>query len=161
MRVSVQSSGNLTYRILVPILTGHIGHVLTRGSSTVLNTQTDTDAVMGYDSTLLTLLGLAWSNHGHILKAVAITPHKAPQSITTLENKPVIPPPLRSCNTLYPPRDWVRDHLTFDNAGMVSVFETTIRVLGGLLSAFELSKDKVCTVARRSPDPIPAVHFSP
>lgn len=40
-------------------------------------------------------------------------------------------------------RDWVRDHLTFDNAGMVSVFETTIRVLGGLLSAFDLSGDKV------------------
>lgn len=33
--------------------------------------------------------------------------------------------------------------MTFDNAGMVSVFETTIRVLGGLLSAFELSREKV------------------
>eukprot|EP00903_Cladosiphon_okamuranus_P011485 g10817.t1 len=43
----------------------------------------------------------------------------------------------------YSGRDWVRDHMTFDNAGMVSVFETTIRVLGGLLSAFELSREKV------------------
>ncbi|CAM9245529.1 unnamed protein product, partial [Hapterophycus canaliculatus] len=42
----------------------------------------------------------------------------------------------------YDGRDWVRDHMTFENAGMVSVFETTIRVLGGLLSAFELSRDK-------------------
>ncbi len=33
--------------------------------------------------------------------------------------------------------------MTFDNAGLVSVFETTIRVLGGLLSAFELSRDRV------------------
>lgn len=33
--------------------------------------------------------------------------------------------------------------MTFDNAGMVSVFETTIRVMGGLLSAFELSGEKV------------------
>ncbi|CAN0562760.1 unnamed protein product, partial [Ectocarpus sp. 12 AP-2014] len=39
----------------------------------------------------------------------------------------------------YNGRDWVRDHLTFNEVGMVSVFETTIRVLGGLLSAFELS----------------------
>lgn len=46
-----------------------------------------------------------------------------------------------------PLRDWVRDHLTFDNAGMVSVFETTIRVLGGLLSAFDLSREKVDTQA--------------
>ena len=40
-------------------------------------------------------------------------------------------------------RDWVRDHLTFKNAGEVSVFETTIRELGGLLSAYDLSKDTV------------------
>ncbi|CAM9915035.1 unnamed protein product [Ectocarpus fasciculatus] len=43
----------------------------------------------------------------------------------------------------YHGRDWVRDHLTFNEVGMVSVFETTIRVLGGLLSAFELSRDEV------------------
>ncbi|CAM9228299.1 unnamed protein product, partial [Scytosiphon promiscuus] len=43
----------------------------------------------------------------------------------------------------YDGRDWVRDHMTFDKAGMVSVFETTIRVLGGLLSAFELSRDRI------------------
>ncbi|CAN0450818.1 unnamed protein product, partial [Ectocarpus sp. 12 AP-2014] len=42
----------------------------------------------------------------------------------------------------YNGRDWVRDHLTFNEVGMVSVFETTIRVLGGLLSAFELSRDE-------------------
>lgn len=47
------------------------------------------------------------------------------------------------CRALHSLRDWVRDHLTFDNAGLVSVFETTIRVLGGLLSAFDLSHDKV------------------
>lgn len=38
-------------------------------------------------------------------------------------------------------RDWVRDHLTFSHAGTVSVFETTIRELGGLLSAYDLSGD--------------------
>jgi len=41
-------------------------------------------------------------------------------------------------------RDWVRDSLTFHSVeGGVSVFETTIRVLGGLLSAYDLSGDTV------------------
>jgi len=40
-------------------------------------------------------------------------------------------------------RDWVRDHLSFQRTGQVSVFETTIRELGGLLSAYDLSGDKV------------------
>jgi hypothetical protein len=40
-------------------------------------------------------------------------------------------------------RDWIRDHLTFQNVRSVSVFETTIRVLGGLLSAHDLSGDEV------------------
>lgn len=38
-------------------------------------------------------------------------------------------------------RDWVRDHLTFENTGQVSFFETTIRELGGLLAAYDLSGD--------------------
>ena len=40
-------------------------------------------------------------------------------------------------------RDWVAQSLTFDKAGSVSVFETTIRELGGLLAAYDLSKDKI------------------
>lgn len=40
-------------------------------------------------------------------------------------------------------RDWVRDHLSHDNVGSVSVFETTIRDLGGLLAAYDWSGDKV------------------
>jgi mannosyl-oligosaccharide alpha-1,2-mannosidase len=40
-------------------------------------------------------------------------------------------------------RDWVARSLTFDRAGQVSVFETTIRELGGLLSAYEFSQDRV------------------
>lgn len=40
-------------------------------------------------------------------------------------------------------RDWVRDHLSFGRAGDVSVFETTIRELGGLLAAYDLSGDRV------------------
>lgn len=40
-------------------------------------------------------------------------------------------------------RNWVKDELSFDNAGSVSVFETTIRELGGLLSAYDLSEDEV------------------
>jgi len=40
-------------------------------------------------------------------------------------------------------RDWVKDHLTCDRTGSVSVFETTIRSLGGLLSAYDWSGDKV------------------
>ena len=38
-------------------------------------------------------------------------------------------------------RDYVRDKLRFDRVGDVSFFETTIRNLGGLLSAYDLSKD--------------------
>jgi len=41
-------------------------------------------------------------------------------------------------------RDWVRDYLDFGKVDKgVSVFETTIRNLGGLLSAYDLSGDKV------------------
>ena len=40
-------------------------------------------------------------------------------------------------------RDWVANSLTFDRAGTVSVFETTIRELGGLLAAYDLSQDEV------------------
>jgi hypothetical protein len=40
-------------------------------------------------------------------------------------------------------RDWVRDQLKHDVDEYLSVFETTIRNLGGLLSAYDLSEDKV------------------
>jgi hypothetical protein len=40
-------------------------------------------------------------------------------------------------------RDWVKANLHHDHVGTVSVFETTIRDLGGLLSAFDWSKDQV------------------
>jgi hypothetical protein len=44
----------------------------------------------------------------------------------------------------YQARDWVRDSLNFDSVeGGVSVFETTIRVLGGLLCAYDLSEEPV------------------
>ena len=44
----------------------------------------------------------------------------------------------------YEARDWVRDYLDFNAVkGGVSVFETTIRSLGGLLSAYDLSGDHV------------------
>ena len=39
-------------------------------------------------------------------------------------------------------RDWVRDHLDHSRTGFVSLFETTIRDLGGLLSAYDLSQDQ-------------------
>ena len=40
-------------------------------------------------------------------------------------------------------REWVRAHLRLDVNKDVNLFETTIRVLGGLLSTFHLSKDKL------------------
>ena len=41
-------------------------------------------------------------------------------------------------------RDWIRDSLDFNQVnGGVSVFETTIRNLAGLLSAYDLSGDKM------------------
>ena len=39
-------------------------------------------------------------------------------------------------------RDWVRDHLNHNVGATVSVFETTIRDLGGLLSAYDFSGDE-------------------
>jgi len=43
----------------------------------------------------------------------------------------------------YEARDWIRDYLTCEKARDVSVFETTIRSLGGLLSAYDVSGDAV------------------
>jgi hypothetical protein len=40
-------------------------------------------------------------------------------------------------------RDWIEKKLHFDHDHIVSVFETTIRVLGGLLGAYEFSKDRL------------------
>ncbi len=40
-------------------------------------------------------------------------------------------------------RDWVAESLEFSIDKDVNLFETTIRVLGGLLSAFHLSADKI------------------
>eukprot|EP01137_Pigoraptor_chileana_P008823 Opistho-2@56188 len=40
-------------------------------------------------------------------------------------------------------REWVRTSFTADRNVDVNLFETTIRVLGGLLSAYHLSKDKM------------------
>ena len=39
--------------------------------------------------------------------------------------------------------EWVRDTLSFDIDGDINVFEITIRVLGGLLSTFHLSREKL------------------
>lgn len=40
-------------------------------------------------------------------------------------------------------RKWVTESLHYDHNGEVQLFEVTIRVLGGLLSAFHLSGDKM------------------
>lgn len=40
-------------------------------------------------------------------------------------------------------RDWVRDSLAFNANRDINLFETTIRVLGGLLSTYHLSADDV------------------
>ena len=40
-------------------------------------------------------------------------------------------------------RDWVAHHLTFNSTMPVSLFEIVIRELGGLLSAYHLSKDPI------------------
>ena len=40
-------------------------------------------------------------------------------------------------------RAWVAENLIFETPRDVNLFETTIRVLGGLLSAFHLSQDDV------------------
>eukprot|EP01035_Chromulina_nebulosa_P020176 gene20176-26192_t len=39
--------------------------------------------------------------------------------------------------------DYIETSLTYNNANTISVFETTIRVLGGLLSAYDLSKKAI------------------
>lgn len=46
-------------------------------------------------------------------------------------------------------RDWVLAHLNHDHVGTVSVFETTIRSLAGLLSAYDWSHDEVFLIKAR------------
>lgn len=43
--------------------------------------------------------------------------------------------------TLCRARKWVDENLNFDKQAKLSLFETTIRIVGGLLSAFDLSDD--------------------
>jgi hypothetical protein len=40
-------------------------------------------------------------------------------------------------------RNWVQNSLSFEQNRDVNLFEVTIRVLGGLLSAYHLSDDKM------------------
>ena len=56
----------------------------------------------------------------------------------------------------YEARDWVAQHLHFDRASGISMFETVIRILGGLLSAFELSKEKIFLSKAQACDARPA-----
>lgn len=39
--------------------------------------------------------------------------------------------------------EWIESHLNFNIGKTVSVFETTIRSLGGLLTAYDLSGKKI------------------
>ncbi len=43
-------------------------------------------------------------------------------------------------------RAWVAKDLEFDSARRINLFETTIRIVGGLLSAFQLSEDPLFLV---------------
>jgi uncharacterized protein YyaL (SSP411 family) len=38
-------------------------------------------------------------------------------------------------------QQWINENLEFSNVGLISLFETNIRILGGLLSAYQLSGD--------------------
>jgi hypothetical protein len=40
-------------------------------------------------------------------------------------------------------RKWVDENLNFDKQAKLSLFETTIRIVGGLISAFDLSNDNM------------------
>ncbi|KAF8920792.1 glycoside hydrolase [Mucidula mucida] len=70
-------------------------------------------------------------------------------------------------------RKWVKDKLSFDREGTFSTFETTIRVLGGLLSAYHLTSDSLyldkavdlgdrlmAAFDTRSGLPLPSVNFA-
>jgi len=46
-------------------------------------------------------------------------------------------------NEFWEAQNWVKNKLDFSHTGTVSLFETTIRELGGLLSAYDLSGDSV------------------
>ncbi|VDM57464.1 unnamed protein product [Angiostrongylus costaricensis] len=48
--------------------------------------------------------------------------------------------------------DWIRNSLSFDKDRYVNLFETTIRTLGGLLSAFHLTGDKVLMFVDKAED---------
>lgn len=40
-------------------------------------------------------------------------------------------------------KEWVQKELDFEKVSIVSLFETNIRILGGLLAAYSLSKDVI------------------
>ncbi|KAJ7128826.1 glycoside hydrolase [Mycena crocata] len=69
-------------------------------------------------------------------------------------------------------KKWVQDNLSFDRNGYFSTFETTIRVLGGLLSAYHLTADdlylqhatdlgdRMLAAFDKSPSGLPASHIN-
>ena len=46
-----------------------------------------------------------------------------------------------SCNTQHRAREWVSANLECNSSRRISLFETNIRIVGGLLGAYELSQD--------------------
>lgn len=46
-----------------------------------------------------------------------------------------------ACNAQYRAREWVSTNLDCNSSRRISLFETNIRIVGGLLSAYELSQD--------------------
>ena len=56
---------------------------------------------------------------------------------------PLPPPSTAPQDEFAAARAWVASSLSFAHGGSVSVFEVTIRELGGLLAAFDLSGDRV------------------
>lgn len=46
-----------------------------------------------------------------------------------------------ACNTQHRAREWVSTNLTCNSSRRISLFETNIRIVGGLLGAYDLSQD--------------------
>lgn len=46
-----------------------------------------------------------------------------------------------ACNAQYRAREWVSTNLDCNSSRRISLFETNIRIVGGLLGAYELSQD--------------------
>lgn len=88
-----------------------------------------------------------------LLPDPACAPPRSPRAQGSFCSRPVLP-------EFQEARNWVAEKLTFDKDVEVNLFESTIRILGGLLSAYHLSGDRIFLSKAVSALPASRPHLS-